>query len=192
MISEVAYAAAAKRIGCTIAAIKAVAEVESGRLGGFSAPGRPVVLFEGHWFHRYTKGKYAASHPTLCYPKWTKQFYAKDQEGEWARFQAAYALDARSAILSASFGVFQVMGFNFAICGYKTVEAFFGAMRLSEDNHLDAFDDYVVNSGLADELKRLDWDGFAHGYNGPEYRKNDYAGKLRRAYARWTAKLGGS
>lgn len=188
-ITDTQFANSAADLKCSEAAIRAVAEVESGSMGGFSAPGRPVVLFEGHWFHRYTKGKYAASHPSLCYPKWTKVHYAKNQNDEWARLQAAMALDKRAALMSASYGRFQVMGFNFAICGWKSVELFFAAMCQSEDNHLEAFEQYVRNSGLSDELQRLDWDGFAHGYNGPEYRKNDYAGKMWRAHARWVAKL---
>lgn len=187
MLSETAISKAAVRIGCSVAAIKAVAKIESGKAGGFSAPGRPVVLFEGHWFHRYTKGKFAKTHPSLCYPKWTKAYYEKTQALEWERFQQAYALDPRAAVLSASYGLFQVMGFNFAICGYKTPEVFFNAMRQSEDNHLDAFDDYVVNSGLADELQRLDWAGFAHGYNGPEWQKNNYAAKLEAAFKQFSA-----
>lgn len=191
MITDIQFKNSAADLKCSEAAIRAVAEVESGKMGGFSAPGRPVVLFEGHWFHRYTNGKYAESHPTICYRKWTKAHYAKNQEGEWARLQVAMALDRRAALLSASYGRFQVMGFNHAICGVTTVETFFKAMCQSEDAHLEAFEQYVKNSGLADELQRLDWDGFAHGYNGPEYRKNDYAGKMRRACLRWSAKLKG-
>lgn len=187
MLTDKAIAAAAKRIGCDTASVRAVAEVES-RGGGFLPSGNIKVLFEGHWFHRYTDGKFAATHPTLSYPKWTREHYCKSSEDEYKlRFLAALKLDRRAALMSTSYGLFQVMGFNFAVCGWKSVEDFYRSMLTGEDAHLDAFDDYVVNSGLGDELRRLDWDGFAHGYNGPEYRKNDYAGKLSRAYAKFSA-----
>lgn len=181
-ISDAQFKACAKLLKCSEAAVRAVATVESGKLGGFSAPGRPVVLFEGHWFHRYTKGAFAVSHPTLCYPKWTRQFYAKNQADEWARLQAAMKLDRKAALLSASYGRFQVMGFNHGICGYTTVDEFFKAMCADEDNHLAAFASYVKNSGLDDELQRCDWEGFAYRYNGPEFRKNKYSEKLELAH----------
>jgi hypothetical protein len=180
MISQQEFEAVAKRLGCSVSAVKAVAEVES-RGGGFDVQGFPKVLFEGHWFYRYTKGKYAASNPTLCYPSWTKIYYGKSAEAEKNRLAAAASLDRTSANLSTSWGMFQVMGFNYAICGYKSVQEFVNAMCKSEGAQLEAFCSYVINNGLDVFLRAKDWDSFAYGYNGKEYRKNDYAGKLRRA-----------
>ena len=54
----------ARKIGCSIAAIRAVAEVESAG-AGFDSKGQPKTLFEGHLFYRYTKGKFATTHPPL-------------------------------------------------------------------------------------------------------------------------------
>jgi hypothetical protein len=173
-----------KRIGCDVACIQAVASVESSG-GGFNPDGSPKTLFEGHWFHRYTKGIYAASHPDLSYPKWTKQFYGKTWQAELDRLNRAISLDRHSALMSASWGMFQVMGFNFAICGYKSVEDFYEDMCKDENAQLGAFTSYVINSGLSDELQKLDWDGFAYRYNGPEYKKNRYAEKLSAAYSKF-------
>jgi len=39
---------------------------------GFLSDGRVKILFQGRKFYKYTKGGYAQSHPTICYPKWTK------------------------------------------------------------------------------------------------------------------------
>lgn len=189
MISDEKFKSTANDLGCSEAAVRAVGEVESGRYGGFSAPNRPVVLFEGHWFYKLTKGKYAETHPTLCYPKWTKQHYAKNQEDEWLRFHKALALDRTAALLSTSFGRFQVMGFNHAKCSYSNVETFFADMCKSEDYHLEAFEQFVKNSGLADELQRLDWAGFAKAYNGAGFKENAYDTKLQKAYEKYK-KLG--
>ena len=174
----------AQKIGCDVACVLAVASVES-RGGGFNPDGTPKTLFEGHWFHRYTKGVYAAKYPDLSYPKWTKQFYGKSWEAEQDRLNRAIALDSTAAYMSASWGMFQVMGFNFAICGYKSVDDFVAAMRTDENAQLEAFTSYVIRKGLDDELQRLDWNKFAYGYNGPEYAKNRYAEKLAAAYAKF-------
>jgi len=179
-LTEEDFATAAQILGCDIPAVKAVTEVES-RGGGFLPDGRPKILFEGHWFYRYTKGKFAASHPTICYRRWTKAHYIGGA-GEYDRLNAAIALDRTAALLSASYGAFQVMGFNFAICGFTKIEDFYAAMQVSEGEHLKAFCQYVKNSGLADELRRHDWAGFAKGYNGAEYKKNAYDSKLARAW----------
>ena len=52
----------AKSYGIELAALKAVIEVES-RGDGFYSTGEPVVLFEGHQFHKFTKGKFDKTHP---------------------------------------------------------------------------------------------------------------------------------
>jgi len=64
-------AAAAKWLGCSLAAVQAVTEVESSG-SGFLGNGKVKLLFEGHVFWKYTKGRFEHSHPTLCYRKWTK------------------------------------------------------------------------------------------------------------------------
>jgi hypothetical protein len=181
-ISKAGFIAAAQDIGCEVEAVMAVARVESSG-AGFDPEGFPRTLFEGHWFHRYTNGKFAASNPTLCYPKWTKQFYGKSWQEEKARLSQAIALDKTSAMLSASWGMFQIMGFNFSKCGYKTVQQFVNDMCKSEDSQLLIFTDYVKNAGLADELRDKRWADFARLYNGPEYAQNKYDTKLQAAYA---------
>jgi len=55
-------------------------------------------------------------------------------------------------------------------------------MVAGEPEQLDAFVQFVKNAGLDDELRRLDWAGFARGYNGPAYKANHYDEKLAAAY----------
>jgi len=184
VLEEFHFESAAKYLGCEVAAIKAVAEVESPR-GGFNPDDTPVTLFEGHWFSRYTKGKFNAEFPSISYPKWTKQFYGKNWKEEQARIQQAIALDRTSALMSASWGKFQIMGFNFAVCGFRTIQQFVNAMYKSEEEHLNAFCNYIVRNGLDDEFRDLRWDDFAYQYNGPEYKKNRYAEKLETAYKKY-------
>ncbi len=188
-ITEENVREAAKSLRCDTAAIKAVAEVESSG-DGFLQDGRLRILFEGHQFYRYTKGAFASSHPTLCFPKWTKEFYTKAPTaelrgaGELARLNQAIALDRTAALMSASYGRFQIMGFNFPLCGFKSVEEFYQAMQKDEGEQLKAFCNYVKASGLDDELRERRWADFARRYNGPEYKKNRYDEKLAIAYAK--------
>ena len=56
-------------------------------------------------------------------------------------------------------------------------------MVASSSNQLDAFVAFIKSQNLDDELRRLDWKGFAYGYNGRDYAKNKYDEKMARAYA---------
>lgn len=179
-LSDEDFCRAAKRLGCSVAAIKAVAEVES-RGDGFDSQDRPKILFERHKFAKYTKGKYVTTHPGIC--NWKAGGYGKEA-AQYGRFSEAFMLDPTAAMLSASWGKFQVMGFNFAICGFKSVGEFVDAMKESEGKHLDAFVEYVHHNSLADELQNLKWAAFAKGYNGADYKKNNYDTKMANAYAK--------
>jgi hypothetical protein len=179
-ITNKAYQEAADDLGCDVAAVKAVAEVESAG-AGFLASGRVKILLEGHVFHKLTKGKYDSSHPTISYPKWTKQFYIGG-EGEYRRFNEAFALDPNAAMKACSWGKFQIMGYNFSACGFDSVAEYVDAMKESEDEHLEAFIDYCKSDGLAKYLKSHSWAAFAKAYNGPGYQRNEYDKRLQAAY----------
>ena len=77
------------------------------------------------------------------------------------------------------------MGFNWQLCGYKSLQEFINAMYHSEQKQLDAFCNFLKSRGLVDELRRRDWEGFAKGYNGPGYAKNQYHIKMKRAYYKY-------
>lgn len=181
-ISEQAYLEAADDIGCDVAAVKAVAEVES-RGAGFLADGRPKILFERHKFRKYTRGQFNETHPSISGPPGGYQGGA----AEYGRLKQAIALDREAALLSASWGRFQIMGFNHEICGYPDVEDFVRAMVESEDRHLQAFIAFVEGNHLDRHLRNLDWAKFAKGYNGPDFRKNQYDAKMAAAYEKYAS-----
>jgi N-acetylmuramidase-like protein len=191
-LSPAALDRAAKDLGCSLPALQAVVEVESaGR--GFLSDGRVKCLFEGHIFYKYTNGRYQDTHPTICYPRWTKEHYARGANadergaGELERLEEAIEINRPAAQMSASYGMFQVMGFNFPLCGYTNVGSFYDAMSRSAAEQIQAFCDYIKHTGLADELRDQRWADFARKYNGSEFRKNDYDGKLARAYQKFVA-----
>jgi hypothetical protein len=172
----------AARLNCEWEAVAAVAEVESGPLGGFGADGRPVILFERHLFSRKTNSEYDASHPSIS--NRTPGGYPRSQADRWAQLEQAYALNPEAALQSASYGRFQVLGQNFSNLGMPNAHDYVAKLARSEKDQLEAFEGFVRANGLADELQRKDWAGFASRYNGPGYAANQYDTKMAQAYER--------
>lgn len=171
----------AKLLRCEVAAIKAVAEVES-RGEGFYANGFPTILFERHVFRKWTNGKYNTSHPELSGPQGN---YGKAGANQRRKFNEAYALNPVAAIKACSWGKFQVMGFNYAVAGFSSPTEMLEAMQESEGRHLDAFVGFVMGNHLADEIRNHDWAGFAYSYNGAGYKANHYDTAMARAYVKF-------
>jgi hypothetical protein len=153
------YLKAAKRLNCEVAVIRAVAEVESSG-DGFDLFDNLKKRFEPNWFRRFT-GKTVSS------------------------YNDAYAIDPINAMMATSWGKFQIMGFNHAICGFSSVENMVSAFSKGESSHLDAFVGFVISKSLSDELQRKNWKGFASRYNGPLYAENAYDVKMAKAYAKY-------
>ena len=180
-ISESDYNNAAKVLKCEVAVIKAVAKVESAG-NGFHSNGEPVILFEGHKFHKYTNGKFTTpENENISHRKWSRKYYKENQH---KRLQKAAELDRDAALMSASWGKFQIMGFNYKLCGFRTVQDFVNAMYKDEGKHLMSFVNFVINTGLSTKLRNKDWSGFARGYNGSSYKVNRYDTKMSEAYNR--------
>lgn len=183
LLTEQDFKRAAQILRCEIAAIKAVAEIES-RGNGFYADGFPVILFERHVFRKFTQGRYNKSHPHLSGPAGN---YGAAGQNQRNKFNEAFDLNPIAAMKACSWGKFQIMGFNHAVCGFATVGEFVDAMKKSEGEHLLAFVNFVINNGLADELRNKQWARFAKGYNGAGYAKNKYDIKLAAAYRKFAA-----
>lgn len=182
-LTEADFAAIANQLECTIAAVKAVVAVESsGR--GFLPDGRPKILFEAHVFGRLTDHRYDLSHPEISAPAWDRHLY-KGGAAEYPRLFAAMELDETHALQSASYGLFQILGDNFRVCGYPDVEAFVRDCIESERGQMRGFVGFVRGKRLDDELRERRWADFARVYNGPRYAENHYDQKLAQAYARY-------
>lgn len=179
-ITEADYQWAARTIGCEVAAIKAVAHVEAAG-SGFLTSGEPKILFEAHVFSRYTFHQYDRSHPHISSKKWNRRLY-KGGQAEHARLAEAARLNRDAALMSASWGKFQVMGFHWQALKYGSLQRFINAMYRGENEHLYSFVEYIKAYNLARYLKVRDWAAFANSYNGPSWAQNDYANKMARAY----------
>jgi len=197
---------AARRLGCTVAQIRAVDEVESkggwfkdvradilaldGPGGFIDGPHLPKILFEAHIFNRQTQGKFRHSHPNLSGARWNRALYVGGQ-AEWVRLYKAMQLAPRAALMSASVGRYQIMGFNHAAAGFATVEQFWDAMKESETRQLGAFVSFIESKKLGPALRKIsnvhaDCIAFAKGYNGTGFAANNYHVKIARAHAKWS------
>jgi len=172
------YEEAAAILGCEVAAIKAVAEVESSG-SGFLEDGRPKILFEAHIFSRLTDHKYDKSDPDISSFSWNRSLYTKD---EHKRLEKACAINRSYGLQSASWGKFQIMGFNYSLCGFSRLQDFINAMYKSEKEQLKAFCEFIKTQKLERFLKEKDWGGFALRYNGKSYKENKYDEKLEKEY----------
>ena len=166
--------------------MKAVGEVES-RGETHWQNGQVPILFEAHWFGKLTGYKFNASHPSLSTTSWKEaRRHYLGGPAEYGRLEEARLLDRDAANQSASWGAFQVMGFNWKKLGYASVQAFVDSVQ-SAGGQLDAFVRYVeAHPQLADAIRRQDWEAFAGGYNGTG-AIHAYAPKMAAAFARHSA-----
>ena len=177
---------AAQSLGIDPCAVSAVIAVESAG-SGFLPDGRARILFEGHVFwkelqkHGLDPTPLAVAHPDIVYPRWDRSRY-RGGAAEWDRLDLAVLLHEEAALCSASYGLFQIMGFNHKFCGFDTVQAFVDAQKQSEARQLEAFCAFMRARGLAPLLAGRDWAGFARRYNGPGYAANQYDLRLLQAY----------
>lgn len=178
-LNEADYVQAAALLKCDVPSIKAVAEVES-RGAGFLSDGRPKILFERHKFRSATGGKFDSTHPDISNRK--PGGYGAAGHHQWKRFDEAAALDRNAAISSCSWGKFQVMGFNFQVCGFASLEDFYTAMFKSEGEHLKAFCNFIAGNKLGGALRKHRWAILAEGYNGKDFKINKYDIKLAAAF----------
>ena len=178
-ITDSDYQFAASALGIEIAAIKAVAQVET-KGDAFDKIGRPRILFERHYFHRLTHGRYDKSHPELSNPR--PGGYGKFCV-QYNKLRTASRLNATAAVKSCSWGKFQIMGIYFKEAGYSSAQDFAQSMRVSEAARLGAFVKFIAsNAHLLLHLKAKNWPQFARGYNGANYRTNSYDSKLEAAF----------
>jgi hypothetical protein len=179
--SDEAYAHAAWFLMAETRAMKAFATVEAGPEGAFLDTGEPVILFERHIFSRLTERRFDRIAPDISNP--IAGGYGKYSE-QHARLQKAVSLDHDAALKSASWGLFQVMGFNHTVVGFPDLQRFINAMYRSVDDHLRAFVMFIrSNPNLVDALRAKDWSRSALYYNGTGFARNKYDEKLTIAYA---------
>lgn len=176
----------AKKINVDLAVIQAIKQIEA-QASGFKN-GLPVILFERHIFYKQLKKHgFNADELSLTYPQLINKksggYLGGNQENY--RLEMARQIDEVSAIESASWGLFQIMGYHWQALDYQSAHEFETMMSESEKNQLDAFYRFITlpsNKKILTSMKNKDFVSFAKYYNGTGYKKNQYDEKLQAAY----------
>ncbi len=177
----------ASSYGLDVASVLAVAEVESGGRSGFQKTGLLTVLFEAHIFYRELKkagldpDTLIVKYPTLISPTWNRSLY---KGGDAENSRLAEALNVHGCAWNcASYGMFQIMGFNHQACGFNTAREFVDYLKTGQEAHVETFLKFISSdSRKINALKNRDWTTFARLYNASEYAQNKYDIKLAEAY----------
>ena len=176
----------ADKHGISLPALVAVVNVESnGQIFATDvAEDAPVIRWEGHYFYRLLKGEQraAAVRAGLAAPEAGTVKNPKSQRKRYDMLERAITIDKVAALSSISIGVGQVMGSHWKTLGFHHPEKMFDLAETGLAGQVDIMCRFIVHFDLKDEIDRLDWSGFARGYNGPAYRKNAYHTKLAKAY----------
>lgn len=172
----------------------------------------PKILFEGHklWEFLVKAGcppeqlrDLAKDKPTILYQQYTRSNYLGGA-GEWSRlFEAVEICKAAGqrssltfsqtdlgaskaediAYLSASWGLFQIMGFNWKTCGCESLGAFLDKVKSGNQGQLELFFGFLKATSNLQNLFARNWVAFAEKYNGAAYKTNRYDQKMAEAYA---------
>src|SRR5665213_2666530 len=151
-LSAAGLNASAQGVSVEAPALWTVLTVETSGCG-FIADRRPQILFERHIFHRLTGGKFDDGDISCADPGG----YGPCGAHQYDRLNKAIALDRTAALQSASWGVGQIMGTNYALAGFHDVESMVAAMVDSEDAQLAAVSSFLTKSNMASFLRNRDW-----------------------------------
>lgn len=187
--------------------VEAVLQIESSGRG--FVDGVPVVRLEGHKLWQYAEklnivpADWTEKGFGLLHKDLSNRFVRRGKE-EFERLNAARKLcdqmlakgvppndlgvtkAGQLADLATSWGLFQIMGFNWKLCGVADLQAFVDQMSASEAAQLELFFTFLQNYRDGKALEALcdrQWVIFAEIYNGTKFREHAYDTKLEIAYA---------
>ena len=177
------YKNAAVRLNVPELNIRAFGATEA-RGVGFLKNGKAKILFERHKMYAYLvkfKGKAFANEQMRLFPNLVNTATGgyKGNEAEYTRLSLAKNIHEEAALMSCSWGQFQIMGENWQDLGYKSVFEFVEQMQTSESLQLEAFIRFIeTKKGLLTALQKEDWDTVFRLYNGSNYKKLGYEAKF--------------
>lgn len=185
-LTDADFQLVAEELGVEVAAMKAVVVIEAGsEMKGFWAPGVPVVNFDPSIYRSVaSKAPSKAGNKHAKVPEGLTGYALK----EWTQLTNARHHNAQGADMGTFWGMFQIGGFNYKICGCETVAEFVEKMSYSELSQLELFAKFLVNTGQVVHLRNKDWARFARAYNGASYAKRGYHTRMAAAYSKFSKK----
>jgi hypothetical protein len=186
----------AAALKCPPANLLAVKAVESGG-SAFNSDGRLVLAYEDHIFGRLTKHRFAKTHPHLTRRgfKHVRDVAPSDphphklsQEDRWMLLAEACELDFDAAIQSCSYGMWQIMGFNYGLLNFNSPMHMIEIMYDGYEGQWECFLRFCRAKGCLDALRKGDWATFERLYNGGG-QKGAYAKRLAHYQSQYSRSL---
>jgi len=204
VLTQADYVRAGEILKCHPGMVEAIALKET-RGQPFLSDGRPAILFERHIFYKrmnvvrkagVTQAQQSAlrnaafaQSPDICNP--VSGGY-KGGLAEHARLERAIKYSETAALESASWGQFQVMGFNAVAIGYSSVQEFVTLMGKDVQEHLLSLVRFILSTPQALRgIREQDFPKLAAAYNGPAYAKNNYDKDLSKLFNQVKGKYDG-
>jgi len=160
------YQATAKELDISPAQVRAFAIVESDEKP-FSPNGNPVIRFEVSRWKRYRVADKAAM-------AFDKAKNPADLDARWEMFRKMCAVNETAAIMSHSFGLFQILGANYKLCLCADPVSFLKE-NMTVEGQFKMFRRFVkMSPALLSAIRLNRAEGVGHHYNGPQYKKFKY------------------
>ncbi len=184
-LTDADFEKVAVQLDVETAAIKAVVSIEAGSaMKGFWAPGVPIINFDPTMYRKYApKAADRAGDKNAKVPSGLTGYALR----EWTQLTNARKNNLQGADMGTFWGMFQIGGFNYKICGCKSVEEFVSRMSYSELEQLELFAEFLISTGYVRDMRAKNWAAFARKYNGPSYAKRGYHTKMANAYSKFKA-----
>ncbi|WP_332604154.1 N-acetylmuramidase family protein [Acinetobacter sp. ESBL14] len=181
------YKNAAVRLKVPELVIRVLGAVESQGVG-FLDNGKAKILYERHRMYFYlgqAKGKAFANDQMKKVPNLVNSVSGgyRGNEAEYTRLNLAMNIHKESALMSTSWGQFQIMGENWKDLGYASVQEFVDQQQISETHQMEAFLRFIEwKPGLLTALQKQDWHTVFTLYNGKNYKKLGYQAKFQKEW----------
>lgn len=184
-LTDADFRKVAAELNVEVAAIKAVVRIEAGvKMEGFWAPGVPVVNFDRSMYNKSRPPRNVKAPSSERVPDGIKSAYGRK---EWGELVAARKVNLDKANMGAFWGMFQIGGFNYKLCGCATVQEFVDRMSYSEFEQLELFANFIRNAGMLSSLQQKNWSAFARKYNGASYARRGYHTRMAAEYRKFKA-----
>jgi len=193
-LTEEDYAEVAAELGVEVPAIKAVVDIETGHTHqGFWKKGKALINFDLSMYRKYApRNGVSLAAARKKYPEIFRspdvRKYGSKQAAQYARFDAAAEINRTAAIEGCFWGMFQIGGFNWKLCGCRSAREFYDRVNRSEREQLELFAAFCRERDLVKYIRKKDWAAFSLRYNGPGYKKRGYHRKMAEAYKKFKGK----
>jgi len=157
---------------------------------GFDSKNRLTLLPEPHIFYRLLENsgnksllKKAVSQG-IAYKKWRTKPYPRSNDAKYELLKRMMLINEEIALQSCSWGLFQIMGFNFKKAGFTSAAEMVAVFLTDEEEHLKAVINFLKASKLDDDLRAHRWNILEDIYNGGGFN-GFYAKKLEKSFNKW-------